>query len=184
MKAVFRALLAAGLTAAMAFSTGCTVRPLLATGYATINTAGTPAGELPSIAISPVDTRFGQEVRNHLIFLLNGGGGQAASARYTMKLSISAITTSAARIQRLEEVQPTAKLARLVADYTLYDAETDDAVASGRREMSSAFDVPSQEYAAWRAERNARDRAARELAELLRLAVAQDLVRLHKQNDQ
>jgi LPS-assembly lipoprotein len=35
--------------------------------------------------------------------------------------------------------------------------------------------VPRQQYAALRAERDAQDRAAREIAEQLRLAVAQDL---------
>jgi len=39
----------------------------------------------------------------------------------------------------------------------------------------SSFDVPQQEYAAIRAQANAQSRAARELAEFLHLAIAQDL---------
>jgi len=50
-------------------------------------------------------------------------------------------------------------------------------VASGRRSISSSFDRPLQEFAAYRAQRDAEDRAARELADLLHLAVAQDLAR-------
>ena len=179
MKAVARGLLAAALLAALPLAGGCTVRPLMASAYAPPGEA--TAAQLSSIAVSPVGTRFGQEVRNHLLFLLNGGRGQPAKPRYIMDLSVSARTTAAARIQKLKEVQATARLEQLVADYTIYDARTGDKIASGRREISSAFDVPSQEYAAWRAERDAQDRTARELAELLHLAVAQDLVHPHNQ---
>jgi LPS-assembly lipoprotein len=50
-------------------------------------------------------------------------------------------------------------------------------VASGRRQITSQYDIPNQEFAAYRAQRDAENRAARELAELVRLAVAQDLAR-------
>ena len=43
--------------------------------------------------------------------------------------------------------------------------------------FTAAYDVPLQEFAAIRAERDAENRAARELAELLRLVIAQDLER-------
>jgi LPS-assembly lipoprotein len=48
-------------------------------------------------------------------------------------------------------------------------------VATGRRNMSSSIDVPRQQYAALRAQNDAQQRAARELAQLLRFAIAQDL---------
>jgi LPS-assembly lipoprotein len=54
-------------------------------------------------------------------------------------------------------------------------------VASGTRQFVSSYDVPRQEFAALRAKRDAENRAARELAELIRLAVAQDLTRLPAQ---
>ena len=36
-------------------------------------------------------TRYAQEVRNHLIFLFNGGSGQPAAARYTLTLVVTAL---------------------------------------------------------------------------------------------
>ncbi len=65
----------------------------------------------------------------------------------------------------------------LTAAYTLSDATTGKTVASGKRSITSSFDRPLQEFAAYRAQRDAEDRAARELADLLRLAIAQDLAR-------
>jgi LPS-assembly lipoprotein len=50
-------------------------------------------------------------------------------------------------------------------------------VSNGDRQFSASYDVPRQEFAAVRAQRDAENRAARELAELLRLAIAQDLSR-------
>ena len=65
----------------------------------------------------------------------------------------------------------------LTAFYTLTDAATGKKVSTGRRSISSSYDHPRQEFAADRAQRDAEDRAARELAELLRLALAQDLAK-------
>ena len=53
-------------------------------------------------------------------------------------------------------------------------------MSTGRRQIASSYDIPRQEFAAVRAERDAENRAARELAELLRLALAQDLEKAGK----
>jgi len=157
---------------------GCTVRPLLATppeGTA----GGTFAADLSSLSINPVDTRYAQRVRNELVFLLQGGATQPVAPRYKLTLSVGRTITSAVQIQRGDENEPTAGTVTLTGDYRLADAETGATVAQGRRQVTSAFDRPRQEFAVLRAERNAEDRAARELAEQLRLAVAQDMVRLN-----
>ena len=62
------------------------------------------------------------------------------------------------------------------ATYKLVDS-TGKLVSNGDRQFSASYDVPRQEFAAFRAQRDAENRAARELAELLRLAIAQDLSR-------
>jgi LPS-assembly lipoprotein len=91
---------------------------------------------------------------------------------------VSQSVQSAASVQvSANEDVPTAGTVTLTAAYTLTDAKTGEQVASGRRSMSSSYDVPTQQFAAYRALRNAEDRAARELADLLRLAIAQDLAR-------
>jgi LPS-assembly lipoprotein len=62
----------------------------------------------------------------------------------------------------------------MTAFYTLTESATGRVISTGRRQVSSAYDVPQQQFAAMRAERDAENRAARELAEQLRFAIAQD----------
>ncbi|WP_309084166.1 LPS assembly lipoprotein LptE [Chelativorans sp.] len=168
--AIAAALMLAGVS-------GCTVQPLLATHVETFGRASTPS--LSSIFVNPVATRYAQEVRNELIFLLNGGAGQPAAPRYKLDLSVALSVTSAAEIQIARENEPTAGTVTLTGIYRLTDAATGQPVAQGRRQVMSAFDRPLQEFAVLRAQRDAEDRAARELAEQLRLAVAQDMARLN-----
>ena len=161
--------------AAVAVLSACTVQPL----YYNPSSGGVPTGvtaELSSIAIKPVETRYAQEVRNHLIFLLNGGSGQPADARYTLALNVTALRQSAAVVQRAEENEPTAATVTLIANYVLTETATGTVVADGRRQIISSYDLPRQEFAAYRAERDAQNRAARELAELLKLTLAQQLI--------
>ncbi|RUM97612.1 hypothetical protein EET67_11090 [Pseudaminobacter arsenicus] len=166
-----------GLSLSLAALSACTVRPLYSdAGMAAGAHAGASAG-LSSIAIKPVTTRYAQEVRNHLIFGFNGGAGQPANPLYSLTLNVTALATSAANIQRALEEEPTASMMTVGATYVLTDAKTGKVVARGRREASSSYDVPRQSFAALRAQRDAENRAARELAELLRLAIGQDLAK-------
>lgn len=159
----------------------CTVRPLYSVD--STGTARTEVAALQQITIEAPDTREELEVRNHLIFLLNGGAGMPAQAPYLLKLGVTSRTTNALNNQLIvdpteNEGQPTAGIVTLQSSYTLTDAGTGEKIASGQRSVSADFDRPRQEFAQARAERNAQDRAARELAELLRLALAQDLASL------
>ena len=138
--------------------------------------------KLASVAINEVDTRYAQEVRNHLIFLMSGGAGEPASPAYRVTLSVTSATTSAAQVQSADrerrEGQPTAGTVQLSAAYSIMDAVTTKPVANGFRTVYSSFDRPRQPFAELRAERDAQDRAARELAQQLHLAIAQNLSRL------
>ena len=172
--------LALALGLAMAAS-ACTVRPLYM--KADPSNAGASAGtaaELASIAVKPVNTRYAQLVRNELIFLLGGGAGEATNPRYTLDLGVSSqqMATAVAPASTSDEVNvPTAATVTLTARYKLTELASDKVVASGSRNVTSSIDVPRQEYAAMRAESDAQRRAARELAQLLRFAIAQDLAR-------
>lgn len=63
----------------------------------------------------------------------------------------------------------------LTGTYVITDIRTGKSVARGQRSVTASYDRPRQEFANVRAERDAQNRAARELAELLRLAIAQDM---------
>ena len=159
---------------ALPLASACTVKPLYSNPASDGAQAGVTA-DLSSIAIKPVEQRYAQQVRNHLIFLFNRGAGQPAAAAYTLTLVVTAIHESAAVVQVGDDNEPTAGTVTLTGHYSLAVTTSGEVVASGSRQIMSSYDVPRQEFAAYRARLNAEDRAARELAELLNLAIAQQL---------
>lgn len=163
---------------------GCSVQPLYGeTTSATGARVPGMADVLASVAVNEAggtgdQARVGQQVRNHLIFLLGRGAGQPAAPAYVVDLSVRTVRSGAAQIQpQSGDLEPTAAVVTVRANYTIRNASNRERVASGLRVTTAAFDLSRQEFAALRAERDAQDRAAREVAELLRLSIAQDLTR-------
>lgn len=177
-KSADRLRFAAGLAflGAVALTSACTVRPLYSDGPAGAGIESGTAAQLAAINIKPVDTRYAQEVRNHLIFLFNNGAGQQAAAPYVMDLKVDRVNESTllAQVTSVDD-EPTAGTVTLTGIYVITDIKTGKNIASGKRSISSSYDRPRQEFARVRAERDAENRAARELADLLRLAIAQDI---------
>lgn len=171
-----RAVAGLALLASLVLASACTVRPLYSDGPVSAGVQAGTATQLASINIKPVKTRHGQEVRNHLIFLFNGGAGQPATAPYSMDLAVVERNESLlyARVTTRDN-EPTAGKMTLTATYVITDITTGKQVAKGTRGIASDYDRPRQEFARVRAERDAENRAARELAELLQLAIAQDM---------
>lgn len=168
--------LAAGFVLIAAFAAGCTVQPLYGTNART--TAGSPlSAELASVAVAPVNDRVSQEVRNHLVFLLYGGSSEPVETRYTAQLAVGVADAAAASIQVGRDEEPTASVVTVTVTYALTDATTGTRIGSGSRAASSPYDVSRQQFAALRAARDAQNRAAREAAELVRLAIAQEISR-------
>jgi LPS-assembly lipoprotein len=152
--------------------TGCQVRPLYATGPADTGVSALRQ----SISVNEVTSRYAQEVRNHLIFAFNGGAGEPANAAYRLELGVTKRVTAVAVVTPATgESRGTAGSIILSSNYVLSDAVTGTQVSSGSREVSASFDSPRQQFAKLRAERDAEDRAARELAEAVKLAIAADL---------
>jgi LPS-assembly lipoprotein len=163
------------IVVALLAGSGCTVRPLYSDAATSLGGATGSTAGLGAIAIAPVNTRYGQELRNHLIFLLNGGQGQPAAAAFTMDLTVTAANFRAAVIQVNKEDRPTAGAVEMTASYVIKEVATGEVVAKGRRQVRSSYDRSSQEFAAMRTIRDAENRAARELAEFLRLDIGQKL---------
>jgi LPS-assembly lipoprotein len=175
--AVRRVSLAAGIALA-ALASACTVRPLYSNAPLSAGSTVSAQAELASIAIKPVNTRYAQQVRNNLIFAFTGGGARTATPAYSLDLRVSESLESAANVQVATDVdQPTAGTVRLTSNYLLTDIKTGAVVARGNRTMSASYDKPQQEFASYRAQLDAENRAARELAALLNLAIAQDLAK-------
>lgn len=169
-----RMLTAAAMAAVLVLS-GCQVRPLYSAGPVTVD--GSPSASNLSVSVDEVTTRYAQEVRNHLIFMLNGGAGEPASAAYKLDLGITKRVISSADVQVNGEGQPTAGAVVLSSNYILQDTTSGETISAGKRTITSSFDRSRQQFAQLRAEREAEDRAARELAEVLHLVIAGELAK-------
>ncbi|MFD1329783.1 LPS assembly lipoprotein LptE [Mycoplana ramosa] len=151
---------------ALTVTAGCQVRPLYSTP-----TAG--AGE--AVSVSEADDRVEQRVRNELIFLLSGGAGEPSTAPYHLELNVA----SRAVDVLVSSSDDVARAGRIVmtADYNLTRSDSGETIRSGRRQVVALVDFPVQEFAKLRAIRDAENRAARELAELLRADIASGLAK-------
>lgn len=147
---------------------GCQVRPLYSTA------AGTE-GKLASVSISEATSRVEQQVRNDLVFFFGGGAGEAQNAVYHLDMDVNVRTVGVLN----DAARDTARAGRVTvsADYNLTKADTGETLASGKRSAVAMVDFPTQEFAKLRAIRDAENRGARELAELIRADVASALAR-------
>jgi LPS-assembly lipoprotein len=143
-------------------SAGCQVRPLYATG------SGVDAA-LKSIEFSEADDRIELEVRNNLIFLAAGGAGEPVNPEYEVDLKVKTRNVGV-----LVDSSDQERAGRLVlkADFTLTKKSTGEVLKTGHRSAVALVDFNTQEYAKIRATRDAENRAARELAELIRADLA------------
>jgi len=153
---------------------GCTVQPL----YAPTGSPGvsSPAALAP-IHIPEVKDRVGQQLRNHLIFLLNGGSGQPGNADYELELKVSTSSTKLLTINPTDEDEPTVEKVTVTTNYKLVRTSDDTVLSERRVKATASYDVSGQEFANIRAERDAENRAARDSAERLRALIAADLKR-------
>ncbi len=144
----------------------CQVQPLYSSNRLT-------ASNLQSITIEPVDDRVAQQLRNRLIFLYSGGKGEPASPEYTLKLDFSGNASGILREQLANGI--TAQRYTATATYTLTDRRTGAIVGEGKRKVVTFYDQTTQEFANRRALRDAENRAAEQLAEIIRADTASDL---------
>ena len=138
---------------------GCQVKPLYSSG-------STVAQSAASISISEAEDRVEQRVRNELIFLLAGGQGEPANPTYHLEMDVNSRDIGVL----LSQDDDVARAGRLVltADYNLTLVGSGETIRSGRRQVVALVDFPVQEFAKLRAVRDAENRAAREMAELIR----------------
>lgn len=156
------------LTAGVLSLTGCQVRPLY-------DNAGLTASHLASIEFSDAGSRVEQVVRNQLIFLTSGGAGEAEKADFSVALDVVSAQSKVLLIQSSD----TARAAQVTVSgtYRLVRNSDQQILKSGKRSATSLVDLSIQEFANVRAVRDAENRAARELAELIRADIATALSR-------
>ncbi len=163
-------------TLALAWLQGCTVEPLNASTTVSSGAEATPVNSaLASTEVVQVTTREAQQVRNALLFAMNGGQLQPGG-KYKVKLTVTS-NTQLLSAQRLTRASTVGQV-QIKADYLLTEKEGDAFVASGSRTALTSFDRKPQAFANQRAERDAVNRAAKDVAQQIRLALGQIVAEL------
>jgi LPS-assembly lipoprotein len=145
---------------------GCGFHPLYGGGEVGARISPT----LAAVYVEPVPDRVGYELRNDLLDLFNATG-QADGAAYRLKLTI-AETEEAVVLQTNTAI--TRYNYTLTAHYDLIPRASTDAVKSGDVTALSAYNVAAAPflYATVTAERDAKNRAANDIAERIRTELA------------
>lgn len=155
--------LRASLAGTLLALAACTVSPVY----------GTREGSAPLglVSVAPVETRVAQRVRNALIETL---GRPTAAEPFTLDIAV----TNAVNLflTDFETDRASAGTATVTVSFTLKGPDGRQ-VATGRERARASFDAPLQEFARQRATRDAENRAAREAAQRVRLAIAPVLAR-------
>lgn len=132
------------------------------------------AQELRAIAVDPIPDRFGHYLGNELIFALNGAG-TPEPAKYRLLVTI----TSRVQSPIIDTVTSRASAATVWAEatYTVTPAAGGAPVAQGKVSSAADYDRFTNRYANIRAARDAEIRAARTMADQIRLRIAADFAK-------
>ena len=124
------------------------------------------AAMMASVDVKQIEGRVGGKMRNELIFMLTGGAGAGPTA-YRLKIDLSEYGRSAV-VDPLSNT-PQTRTISLKADYELMRAGGSlDPIAKGHAFASATYFSDLQRFANIRAERDAEDRAAVQVAQQIR----------------
>ena len=156
---------AALLALSLASLPGCSYRPLYSKsdlGGGTVSTA------LSGVVVEEQKARPGQLVRNQLLSTIAPAGG-AGAPRYNLSLEVTEKI-----ISTFGETRNNVQRHRLhlTASYSLAEISTGRVVNSGKSFSDVSYDEIREPLADIQAENNARERAAHDLGEDLRLRLA------------
>ncbi|MCC0037198.1 MAG: hypothetical protein H6887_18285 [Hoeflea sp.] len=141
---------------------GCQAQPLY----------GSMGGNTQSISVSEADSRVEQVVRNELVL---GFGGEQQNGAYQLNLNVS--SSLSGLLPGGLDNEFSAARTTVTATYVLKSASTGETIKSGSRFVDAQLDLPSQNFAQERAKLEAENRAARQVAALVRADVAAALAR-------
>ena len=133
----------------------CGFRPL----YGGYRDGAAPA-ELAAIKIDSIQDRIGQQVHNHLLDLINPRG-RPAVPRYRLRVTLSENIGKLAI--RKSELATRANF-RLIANFVLYPIDSNEVLISGDSVVVSSYNILTADFATLISEKDARARAAREVA--------------------
>jgi LPS-assembly lipoprotein len=158
-----RVLAVAGLAALVALS-GCGWRPL----YGVTASGAQLDDVMRSVEIATIPGRVGQRVRNELIF--NTTGGSAAGVpQYRLDIAVreSVLNTLVAKTG-----DPQSQTYQLYTQFTLVRLSDNEVVMKGNSNARASFDKVDSVFADIRAKRDAEDRAAKTIADAIKIRMA------------
>lgn len=155
---------AAGLSLALA---GC-FQPLHGTAFSNVRPV------LASTAVAQIDGHIGHYLKAELDFILSGGT-PPTSPEY--RLTAKPTGAPSAVIVDSVAVRPQTMSYPINANYSLVSLKDGKVVTSGTAQAIVSFDRNSQRYATVRAQRDAEIRAAKVLAEQIRIRIVGALTR-------
>lgn len=150
------------MSAALALS-ACGFEPL----YGERDAAQVPQ-KFDTIAVAPIEDRVGQEVRNRLLDLLTPKG---VAERPTYRLVVDLESAKTPLLIQLDNTATRFNL-RLNATFSLVDIASGKTVYGDHARSIASFNLTESEFATVAAERNAEDRAAREVSDQIALLLA------------
>ncbi len=161
------------LVAGAALLGGCQVRPLygsLTPGDA--STASSVQSELAAIEIRPIDTMT-QTTRRVLLteLMFNFERGNPSAAKSYRLEMVGNTSTSTVGIEQLADV-PAALSMTMNVTFVLYDKATNRTLMTGKSFATASYDFSNQRFANIRAQRDAEERAAKEVAQDMTARIA------------
>ena len=151
---------------------GCGFHPLYAVPG---ETHGEMRADLGAIYVEPLPDKLGYELRNRLIDVLDAKA-EMAGARYRLHVSMNekneAIGVQSQQVGNISQTAITRYNDTLTVQYELVDLATGKAVTHGTESGLSAYNVLASPYATLIAQQDADKRAADDIAERIRLALA------------
>ncbi|KRE13807.1 hypothetical protein ASE66_16650 [Bosea sp. Root483D1] len=167
-----RPLALAAILGLAALAGGC-FQPLYGEGTVS-KVGGNVRNAMLGIEVPEIKGLVGHYLRNELVFEFDGGG--APDRQKILKLS--ATTRESLQVITVDYANGRADSAVLIAtaDWQLIRAGSNEVIASGQSVVRAPYERSQQRFASLRAARDAQLRAAKELAQLIKLRVAAALV--------
>jgi len=163
---LFRRLLSVGVLFATLIVAGCGFQTLYGSGQGIAGSAA--ADDLADVRIAAISDRLGQIVRNDLLDRLNPFG-EPVAPRFLLAVELEEGKEGLA-IQIDDTV--TRFNLTLTADYALTDALTGELLTTGSVRATAAYNVLRSDFANVIAERDAQQRAGREISDELKTRLA------------
>lgn len=157
------------------FLAGCTIEPLNASRPSTQIGSQSTQEILAATTVNKVGTRVAQQVRNNLLFAMNGGSLQPGG-RYYVVLNVTSKSRSVA--VENSSLAPTSSQLAMSVNYEMFERSTRKSITKGVRRSLAGYDRTPQSFANERAKRDAENRAAKDVAIQIRLALAQAIADL------